>query len=140
MGVIEALEVEAGFSDFVEQIALVLEDAVQVEREIVFARRKTDRKPLAFTGLAPIAKAAKADGRFAQHFVWRAGELFHERLDRFAIRSHALILHAVQKLCDVCIDILCFQSHEELQHVFAGQAAKKYFTKISCIFRGKEYL
>ena len=113
---------------------------MQIQREIVFARRKTDRKPFAFTGFAPIAKAAKADDRFAPYFGRRAGELFHERLDRFAIRSHALILHVAQKLCDVCIVLLCFQSHEELQHVFAGQAVKKYFTKISCIFRGKEYL
>ena len=106
MRVFQLVEIKAGFTDLVfsqlvEEFALLFQLAVEVEREVLFARGESDVKPIAFARLAAVMKGAKSHHGLAPHFGSFLGERLHELHHLEAIGLPLFIGDGIEELIDV---------------------------------------
>ena len=115
MGVLELPDVETGLADFVltqlfQQSALLLQYAVQVENQVLFAGREANREPVSLGRPATVVKTTKADDCFSSHDGRLPGKLRHQLQYRQAIGALLLVRDAGRKLIDTGVVFCVFSS------------------------------
>ena len=112
MDVLELVEVETRLADlvlaqFLQQGGLLLQFAVQVEHQILFAGREADVEPVSLARLAAVMETAKADDCLSPHDGRLPGKLLHQLQHTQAIGVPLLVGDAGKKLVDAGIVFLC---------------------------------
>ena len=119
MDVLELVEVETGLAylvlaQFLQQGGLLLQFAVQIEHQVLFAGREADREPVSLARLAAVVETAKANDCLPPHNSRLPGKLLHQLQHGQAIGTPLLIGDAGKKLVDTGVILLCFQSHAQI--------------------------
>src|SRR5512133_1027526 len=89
--------------ELLHQLWELVKSAYHVERQVLFARRKTGDEPVAFpAGFIYIVMVSKADHARAPHLRLGSGCLFHHSQDLITIGALSFIRYSLEKLIHTC--------------------------------------